>query len=357
MATRKPVGKKRRKTKKRRSPLAVVLAAFLILLVLTAGGATWLVLHSLNKIQRVDTEKEVWIDPQFEIFEADEPEETAADAVDAVDAVETNISAPEEIRWEKPIAVEKKDRIHTILLIGQDRRPGEVRARSDSMILCSINEDTNQITLCSLMRDMYVPFPGGYSDNRINAAYTFGGMSLLDQLIKDDFGVTIDGNVEVDFDGFIEVMNLIAPLEIELTDPEAWYMNQGTDWMLRTGVNSLNGVQLLRYARMRHVGNGDYERTERQRRVLSKAYAKVKGMSVAQLTELANAALPCVTTDLTNAEILKYVYMVGANRMSIGGNFRLPAEGTYYPTMIRGMSVLVPDLAKNSELVREYLYN
>jgi anionic cell wall polymer biosynthesis LytR-Cps2A-Psr (LCP) family protein len=175
-------------------------------------------------------------------------------------------------------------------------------------------------------------------------------------MIKDDFGVTIDGNVEVDFDGFIAVMDLIAPLDIELTDPEAWYLNEGTDWMLRTGVNSLNGKQLLRYARMRHVGNGDFERTERQRKVLNKAFAKAKGMSVAQLTELANAALPCVTTDLTNAEILKYVYMVGANRMSIGGNFRLPAEGTYYPTMIRGMSVLVPDLAKNSELVREYLY-
>ncbi len=351
MATRKPVGKKRRKTKKRRSPLAVVLAAFLILLVLTAGGATWFVLHSLNKIQRVDTEKEVWISPEFESFETDEQEETP------VDAVETNIPVVEEIQWERPTEAKQSPRIHNILLIGQDRRPGEVRARSDSMILCSINEDTNQITLCSLMRDMYVPFPGGYSDNRINAAYTFGGMSLLDQLIKDDFGVTIDGNVEVDFDGFIGVMDLIAPLDIELTDPEAWYLNEGTDWMLRTGVNSLNGEQLLRYARMRHVGNGDFERTERQRKVLNKAFAKVKGMSVAQLTELANAALPCVTTDLTNAEILKYVYMVGANRMSIGGNFRLPAEGTYYPTMIRGMSVLVPDLAKNSELVREYLYN
>ena len=204
---------------------------------------------------------------------------------------------------------------------------------------------------------MYVPFPGDYSDNRINAAYTFGGMSLLDQLIKEDFGITIDGNVEVDFNGFISVMNLIAPLDIELTDAEAWYLNEGTDWMLRTGVNSLNGEQLLRYARMRHVGNGDFQRTERQRNVLNKAFAKAKNMSVSQLTELANAALPCVTTDLTNAEILKYVYMVGVNRISIGGNYRLPAEGTYYPTMIRGMSVLVPDLAQNSALLKEYLYN
>ena len=351
MATRKPVQKRRRKSKKRGSVLTIVLTAFLAILLLTAGGATWFVLHSLNKIQRVDTEKEVWISPEFESFEADEAEEAPADAI------ETNIVSPEEVVWETPKEVERSDRIHNILLIGQDRRPGEGRARSDSMILCSINEDTNQITLCSLMRDMYVPFPGDYSDNRINAAYTFGGMSLLDQLIKEDFGITIDGNVEVDFNGFISVMNLIAPLDIELTDAEAWYLNEGTDWMLRTGVNSLNGEQLLRYARMRHVGNGDFQRTERQRNVLNKAFAKAKNMSVSQLTELANAALPCVTTDLTNAEILKYVYMVGVNRISIGGNYRLPAEGTYYPTMIRGMSVLVPDLAQNSALLKEYLYN
>lgn len=351
MATRKPVQTRRRKSKKRGSVLTIVLTAFLAILLLTAGGATWFVLHSLNKIQRVDTEKEVWISPEFESFEADEAEEAPADAI------ETNIVSPEEVVWETPKEVERSDRIHNILLIGQDRRPGEGRARSDSMILCSINEDTNQITLCSLMRDMYVPFPGDYSDNRINAAYTFGGMSLLDQLIKEDFGITIDGNVEVDFNGFISVMNLIAPLDIELTDAEAWYLNEGTDWMLRTGVNSLNGEQLLRYARMRHVGNGDFQRTERQRNVLNKAFAKAKNMSVSQLTELANAALPCVTTDLTNAEILKYVYMVGVNRISIGGNYRLPAEGTYYPTMIRGMSVLVPDLAQNSALLKEYLYN
>lgn len=350
MATRKPVQKRRGKSKKRRSVLTIVLTAFLAILLLTAGGATWFVLHSLNKIQRVDTEKEVWISPELESFETDEQEGLPEDAV------ETNIVTPEEVVWETPREVKRSDRVHNILLIGQDRRPGEGRARSDSMILCSINEDTNQITLCSLMRDMYVPFPGDYSDNRINAAYTFGGMSLLNQLIKEDFGITVDGNVEVDFNGFISVMDLIAPLDIELTDAEAWYLNEGTDWMLRAGVNSLNSEQLLRYARMRYVGNGDFQRTERQRNVLNKAFAKAKNMSVAQLTELANAALPCVTTDMTNADILKYVYMVSINRMSIGGNYRLPAEGTYYPTMIRGMSVLVPDLAKNSALLKEYLY-
>ena len=353
MASKRPPDRRPRRRKKKKTPaLAVVLTVLLVLIMAAAGGAAWFAIHSLNKIQRVDTENEVWISPEFETFERDEPTETD---VQPEQGQETAALAPD-IVWEKPQPVEKNDRVHIILLIGQDRRPGEGRARSDSMILCAINEDKKEIRLCSLMRDMFVPFPGDFSDNRINAAYTFGGMSLLDQLITEDFGIPIEGNVEVDFNGFISVMNLIAPLEIDLTDAEAWYMNQGTDWMLRTGVNSLNGEQLLTYARMRHIGNGDFERTERQRKVLNLAFNKVKNFSIAQLTELANAALPCVTTDLTNSEILKYVYMVAANRMSIAGNYRLPAEGTYNPQMIWGMSVLVPDLAANSTLLREYLY-
>ena len=93
------------------------------------------------------------------------------------------------------------DDIKNILIIGQDRREGETgRTRSDTMIICSINTKTNKIYLTSLMRDMYVPIPG-YGANRINAAYVFGGMDLLDSVIEQDFGVKIDGNVEVDFDG------------------------------------------------------------------------------------------------------------------------------------------------------------
>ena len=342
-----------RARRKKGSALTAVLTALLVLVVLTAGTAAALAIRSLNRIGRVDTEKEVWITPEYENFETDEPQEPGGETQEQQPEPEIQ---PEEIVWETPEETPQEDHIRNILLIGQDRRPGEARARSDSMIICSINEDTKQIKLCSLMRDLYVPFPGAYSDNRINAAYAFGGMSLLDQLIREDFGITIDGNVEVDFDGFISAMNLIAPLEIELTDMEAWYLNQGSGWMLRTGVNALNAEQLLSYSRMRHVGNGDFERTERQRRVLNTAFNKVKTLSLPELYALADAVLPCITTDLSNAEIINYVYTVAVNRMSIAGNYRLPAEGTYYPQMIRGMSVLVPDLSANSALLKEYLY-
>lgn len=351
--------RRKRRRKKKGSPLGKVLLVLLILLLLAAGGGAWYVIHSLNKIQRVDTKQEVWIDPVMENFEADDPVESAdPSAAENPDAAsQTDTLDPDSVDWAKPDSVIQNDHIHNILLIGQDRRPGEGRARSDTMIICSVNEETGEIRLCSLMRDMYVPFPGGYSDNKINAAYTFGGMSLLDALIEQDFGIPIEGNVEVDFDGFIQVMDLIAPLQIELSDVEAWYLNNGTGWQLRTGLNAMTGEQLLRYARVRSIGHADYDRTARQRKVLAAAFDKIRTLSVARLSALADAALPCITTDMTNADIMRYVYMVGSNRMTIGATARIPADNAHTSGMIRGMSVLVPDLAENSRILKEFLYS
>ena len=347
--------RRRRKRRKKKSPLGTILLVLLILLLLTAGGTAWYVIHSLNKMPRVDTEQEVWIDPVYENFEQDDPPETTESDTDGEPQGDT--MAPESVEWVMPEPAPVNKNIHNILLIGQDRRPGQGRARSDTMIICSVNEDSGEIRLCSLMRDMYVPFPGGYADNRINAAYAFGGMSLLDTLIEEDFGIPIEGNVEVDFDGFIQVMDLIAPLEIELSDTEAWYLNNGTGWQLHTGVNAMTGEQLLRYARVRSIGHADYDRTARQRKVLTAAFNKIKTMSVSRLTAIADAALPCITTDMSNADIMRYVYMVGSNRMTIGGTARIPTDDTHTGQMIRGMSVLVPDLEANSAILKEFLYS
>ena len=224
------------------------------------------------------------------------------------------------------------------------------------MVLCSLNEDTREIILTSFMRDMFVPFPEDYLASRMNHAFAWGSMSMLDTVIENDFGIAIDGNVVVDFESFVQVMSLIAPLEIDLKDYEAWSMNKGRDWGLRTGVNALNAEQLLVYVRTRHVGHGDWERTERQRNVLTKAFEKVRRLSLKELTDLADAALPYVSTDLSNADILGLLYTVFTNRMSIGGTYRIPVDDTYSAETIYGMSVLVPDLEQNSAFLHKCIY-
>ena len=115
---------------------------------------------------------------------------------DAGDATSPSVNR-EDISWEDVEQLESKDIIN-ILLIGQDARPGEERARSDSMILVSINKQRGTIHLTSFMRDLYVQIPG-YMDDRINVAYRYGGTELLNQTIQANFGVSIDGNVAVNF--------------------------------------------------------------------------------------------------------------------------------------------------------------
>ena len=147
------------------------------------------------------------------------------------------------------IQVMEDEEVSNILLIGQDRRKGEDRQRSDSIIICGVNKDKGVIVpLTSVYaRDTPRADSPGYKDNRINAAYQFGGMELLDEVIEENLGVHIDGNVEVDFDGFMESLSVLGNLDIELNATEAKYLNSHSDlsetdengWTLKEGVISM----------------------------------------------------------------------------------------------------------------------
>ena len=319
----------------------------------------------LNGVLKSDSSQEERIPPEEETFEADEPEENMDEPSEVSEEEETS---PDLIMWPDVDAdVMKNVDTRNILLIGQDTRVRGERARSDTMIVCNINKKTGEIKLISFMRDLYVPIPG-YSDNRLNAAYAFGGMSLLDETLEKNFGVHVDGNVEVDFDGFIQSMSVIGNLDIELNEEEADYLNKhgtfsdqpstgnsNTKGYFTAGVNTLTPEELLSYSRIRYVGNNDYERTERQRKVLKAAFAKVKTLDIRTQLEFANAILPNLTTDLSKGDLLGYVYTVASNGMGIGDTYRIPVDGCFYGASIRGMSVLVPDLEKNRAALKEIL--
>ncbi len=113
-----------------------------------------------------------------------------------------NVLNPEDVEWngEKFEAV-NNDGLVNILLIGQDRREVKSRQRSDAMILCRFNPETNKLSMISFLRDLYVQIPG-YEDNRLNAAYAYGGFELLKETLALNFGITVDGCLESDFEGF-----------------------------------------------------------------------------------------------------------------------------------------------------------
>ena len=244
--------------------------------------------------------------------------------------------------------------IVNILLIGQDRREGEERARSDSMILCTFNKRTKQITMTSFLRDLYVPIPG-HGSNRINAAYTLGGMKLLDKTLRENFGIYIDGNVEVDFGHFAQIIDLLGGVDMELRQDEANFINKETGSDLSAGMQRLNGEQALMYSRIRKLdSDGDFSRTDRQRKVMSALFQAYKNSGINTMLSLVKQILPMVDTDMGTIEMmLLAMELVPMLSQAEVVSQHVPAAGTYTDQNIQGMSVLVPD----TDAVRQMLEN
>ena len=129
------------------------------------------------------------------------------------------------------------------------------------------------------------------------------------------------------------------------------------DPTLKAGMNSLEPEEVLMYARMRYVGDGDYERTERQRKVLMTAFDKLRKSDLGTIIGVTKSSLPYFTTDMSKREMLGYVYTVVANNMTINREtYRLPVDGAFSNEKIQGMDVLVPDMEQNRKYLIEYLY-
>ena len=346
----------RKKAKKRRAALIAIVIVLALVLVLLVSGAIYAgkLLSLINKAD--DVPLETMSQEEYQEM-MDSMKETLAEDFDG------EVIADGDVDWEGAVEViENSDDVINVLLIGQDRRSaGQGRQRSDVIILCTVNKPKKTLTITSFMRDMYVQIPG-YQDNRINVPYVLGGMDLLDKTLKTNFGVSVDGNVEVDFYGFIDIVNLMGGVDIELTAKEAKYMNQNVSWdvddgsskkwNLKEGMNHLDGSQALSYARMRYVGNGDYERTQRQRKVLKQLVEKAKELSISELNLIMQYALPMITTDMDNSQIMNYALELFPLLPELEiKTMRIPVNGGYKSTYVREMAVLVPDLEVNrSEL-------
>ncbi len=246
--------------------------------------------------------------------------------------------------------------IVNILLIGQDRRENEARTRSDTMILCTFNKNTKQITLTSFLRDLYVPIPG-YGSNRLNSAYAFGGMELLDNTLAQNFDIRIDGNVEVDFSQFAQIVNTLGGVEMDIRQDEAEFINFETGSEISAGRHRLDGFQALAYARIRKLdADGDFSRTSRQRRLLDALLEAYRSASLPVMLSLTTQVMPMLTTDIPALKIVGYameLFPMLSNAEIVSQ--RIPANNTFSDQYVDGMSVLVPDLDANRRFLRDTL--
>jgi polyisoprenyl-teichoic acid--peptidoglycan teichoic acid transferase len=259
---------------------------------------------------------------------------------------------------------EIESNIVNVLLVGVDTRGDFRDSRTDSIIIATIDPDNKTVKLTSLMRDMYVEIPKrGYQ--RINVAFTLGGIDLLKKTIKHNFGLNIEYYAAIDFSGFQELIDIVGGVDLEVKRYEVNEINKyikevnGANSTLLSGegIQKLNGQQALSYCRIRSVGNSDYERTERQRKVLSLLLGKVQESKITDFPKLYSAISPFIKTNVPFNTTLKLGYTVYRFENFTPESMRLPIDGHFKSTYIRGMAVLVPELNYSARALHKFIYN
>lgn len=239
-----------------------------------------------------------------------------------------------------------------ILLIGYDE--GDGNSRSDTILLCTFHKESAKLTMTSILRDLYVSIPG-HGQNRINAAYAYGGRALLKQTLEENLEIAIDTSLEVDFSGFAEIVDLLGGVTLELRQDEAEMINKSTSGQLTEGPQLLNGKQALAYARIRKLdADGDFSRTGRQRKLLEAMLAEIRDAGPLTLLSLLRQAIPLIDADVSGESLLSLAaeLLPILRHLQVTGQ-HIPAEGTYSYETIQGMSVLVADLEAARKLLKE----
>lgn len=233
----------------------------------------------------------------------------------------TEATAETEPKETWPVVVSDQN-ITNIMLVGQNWREDEQNKLSDTMILCSINRETNTITMVSFLRDLYVPLPAyaghGPGRNRINVCYalgsswkgnSLGGMEMLALCIEQNFGIHIDHTIEVSLDTFPRIIDGFGGVEIDVSEAEAKYMTEEVGYIgdIEPGYQTLDGLETLAYARIRKI-DGDRQRSARQRAVITALIEKCRDADWMFFHGAAEYVLPSIITDMTNEEITNYIW-------------------------------------------------
>ncbi len=273
--------------------------------------------------------------------------------------------------------------IVNILLLGTDERSENFKsfARSDSMIIVSLNLKTDQIKLVSFERGTGVPVLEGEYQGQwdwLTHCFEYGGPSLVMKEIQTAYLLDVNYYARTNFAAFIKLIDAVGGIDIDLTDAEVKYINtihesyDTSVWsvahakemgvtkkvqVVHTGRNHLNGATAIIYARCRQIDT-DWGRMSRQRTVLQAAVNQMKGLNVIQLNKLLNDVLPLIQTNMGKGQIARLMTQAPG---FIGGvdmeTMVMPQEGTYGSMRgMEGRSLFAVDFQTNAAKLHEFLY-
>lgn len=259
-----------------------------------------------------------------------------------------------------------EDTIHHFLVLGMDEGEEGGEASSDLILFITVNATKGEVKLTTILRDLFVTMPGRGEDT-LCFAYARGGISLVYDTLERNLGIRPDGYLLFSYDKFRSLVDELGGVTLGLTAKEADYLNK-TNYIsvpenrtMVNGENHLNGDQALGYCRIRHVGTAQNEyndigRTARCQRLVMALYEQNRGRGVAELYGILRDCFRMVTTDITGEECSDYLNLFLNMPESTFSTYRIPAEGSYTTSIIRGRAALVADLAENRAMWQEFLF-
>lgn len=238
----------------------------------------------------------------------------------------------------------------TVAVLGVDSGKEQVR-RSDTLMIAFVDIPQKKVALMSIPRDSRVRIPGHGLD-KINHAYAFGGYPLTKATVESWMGIPLDYHIEVDFKGFVEIVDLLGGVEVDV-EKRMKYKDRSQNLYidLRPGLQKLDGYQAMGYVRFRHDRMGDLGRIERQQKFLRLlARQALSPAQVHKLPAVAREVAEHVTTDLPLPGILRLAKLARDFDQKNLTTFSVPGE----PTMIGGISYVIPDEAFPRTVASEF---
>ena len=240
-------------------------------------------------------------------------------------------------------------------------------ARSDSMILVSLDIKDHVIRLVSIERGTGVPilldgYEGQY--DWITHTFRYGGAKLTMKTIEDCFNVQVDHYVRVNFNSFVQIVDAVGGVDLDITEMEAkalnWEVPSNSMLIVNhvdPGPNHFDGYTALQYARLRKIDN-DWKRVERQRTVIKAVLDQVQNASVMELDNLLNTILPLIQTNFTKSEIAALLVQLPGFLGCDVQQMSMPLQGTYgIRTGMDDRLMYDPDWVVNIKALQDFLYD
>lgn len=226
-----------------------------------------------------------------------------------------------------------------IALFGMDSQVNDLEdsSRSDAIMVLSIHKKTKDMKLYSIYRDTYVNIDNHGLD-KINHAYAFGNAELAVSTINQNLDLNIKDYVTVNFKALANAVDALGGVELDIKSYELKNLNNYIGNMnkinggkspkiQKPGRQTLDGNQAVAYTRIRYSGNGDFERTERQRRVFTELLKKSKKSNPVAVVKLVNTMFPKIKTSLNSLEVLSLAKDIGSYDLVENGAFPSKQEG------------------------------